>query len=121
MSFTVTITNIPDKDLGPLLARLSLPKSASYQALYDPEEISKPQTNGKRKNLAPDTKLMMTGKTAGEGTLLAEGLDLFERLEKKQGIGNVSIQDFRDVVKEKKLDRQISYRMLKEKLLEPVR
>ncbi len=113
MSFTITIHDVADKDLGSLLATMNLPKGADYKLTHmidvkigavDPNLV----VNGGKKRKAgsyqkkkknrrgnPDIKLTMTGKQPQiPGGKIEKGLTLFERLEGDMGIGTVSAAAF---------------------------
>lgn len=115
MSFIITIKNVPDKDLGPLLARLNLPKSAKYDVNYQPGHVGLlTGPNGKERKRMPSTsKLTMTGKKPAEGSKLALALDAFERLEAKKGIGTVSVLDLQEALKHKKQETALAQRLIK--------
>lgn len=106
MSFTITIKNIPDRDLGPVLARMNLPKSVDYDLNHaddGPKEAAKtPKGRApKTKRMKPETRLTMTGRSpVKKGTPLDLGLKMFERFEGEEGIGSVTVANFRDHLKQ---------------------
>lgn len=124
MSFQIIINAIPDKELGPIISRLQLPRGVTYEAKYVHDAVllakksKKSKANGaKNPHSRADSLLTMTGKTAMSGTIIEQGMDLFEKLEKRKGIGNVKVRDFReDLVKHKLLDT-VAQRCITEKFL----
>ena len=115
MSFVVTITNVPDKDLGPLIARLRLPRGAKVEQKYVPDHVGLlegPQ-NGKRRRMPADTKLTMTGKRPQKGSALEKALEGFEKLEAKHGIGSVSMAMLQEDCGRRKLQEKTAGRLLK--------
>lgn len=119
MSFTVTISNLPDKELGPLLARLRLPRGTSYATLYKPD-VAGLISGPKRSRRPSSTKVCMTGKRPGEGSQLEFGLEAFEKLEAKHGIGTVSLDDLMKNLKLKKRSDKLGRRLLRDGYLEYV-
>jgi len=112
MSFSIVIHQIPDKDLGPVLARLHLPRGATHEVIHKPDYtalIEGPKNKSSTANGA--TKLMMTGKTPSkQGALIKAALTIFEKLEVKKGIGNVSVDTFRSSL----ADRNMHFRLINE-------
>lgn len=118
--FKIVINNIPDRELGPVIADLRLPKGIILEQTHyaDPDEYFPPVPPKKRKK-GPrrshkdllDSKLTMTGKIAVQkGSAVAKGLELFERCEVEGGIGDVSVEEFRAYLK--------THRMQKPELLQ---
>lgn len=106
MSFTIVISDVSDKDLGPVLAKLKLPRGASYQFTHfldveipaDTAPKKKKRKQGVRRSKADllVTKLTMSGKKARQPeSQVAKGLLHFEECEAELGIGNVTVVDFR--------------------------
>lgn len=120
MSFTITISQIPDKELGPIVAGLKLPRGVKYEQTHfidveispvvDPIEKkkkSRPHTR-KRKRMSHEDLmemiLTMSGREAKQhGSQVARGLMIFERLEGEDGIGTVSVSGFRKALKKAKV------------------
>jgi hypothetical protein len=107
MSFTITIHDVADKDLGSLLATMKLPRGADYKLTHmidvqitgaDPSFVvnGKKRKKGKKNRRGnPDIKLTMSGKRPQiPGGKIEKGLDLFEKLEGDMGIGTVSASAF---------------------------
>jgi hypothetical protein len=107
MSFTITIHDVADKDLGSLLATMKLPRGADYKLTHlidvqigavDPSLVvnGKKRKKGKKNRRGnPDIKLTMSGKRPQiPGGKIEKGLDLFEKLEGDMGIGTVSASAF---------------------------
>lgn len=121
MSFQLTISNILDKDLGPIIASFKLPRGVSYEAKHvsdKPADVV--EKKGKKKNgrASGKAKLTMTGKDASEGTLLFSGLEAFEKFEAKSGIGTVTLKMFRDHMPSVGLTDGLAKRLLQTKHLE---
>lgn len=112
MSFQVTISNVPDKDLGPLIARLNLPRGAKVEQKYSPDVVGLIE-GPKRGRMPASTKLTMTGKRPQNGTKLLFALEAFEKLEAKHGIGSVSMEDLMRNLKTKKQHENLAKRLLK--------
>ena len=121
MSFTITIENIPDRDLGPVIARMNLPKSVHYELVHKVDEAGETKKaasrTGKKKGARVNvkSKLSMTGRvsTKPDG-LLARGMGYFEKCEVESGIGNVSVEDFRAYLVEQGEERSLQWRLLHE-------
>ncbi len=129
MSFTITISNVPDEELGPLLAQLRLPTGSSYETHYKPDKAGPVPKSSKRtpkrkekktrfKRTPSSTKVSMTGVVPKAGTSLALGLEVFEKMEATHGIGTVSKDDLmQELVKLKQHDKLAS-RLLRDGFLE---
>jgi len=129
MSFTVTIHDVADKDLGSLLATMKLPKGADYKLTHmidvqitaaDPSFV----VNGKKKKKKrsrrgnPEIKLTMTGKRPQiPGGKIEKGLDLFEKLEGDMGIGTVSAAAFLKHLTVKRVPDGMLNRLLAERYI----
>lgn len=119
MSFTVIINNIPSRELGPVLERMGkLPRGADYDIKFAPE-LPKPskKLNGKHPHSRADSLLTMTGKTAKEGSKIEEAVEIFEKLEKRRGIGVVTVKDFREQLEKKELPPTLAQRCVTEKFM----
>lgn len=121
MSFKITIPDVPDKELGPIIARLQLPRGVTYDVKYlsngaAPVRKKKGSKIGNPHSRA-DSLLTMTGKKAKEGSIIAGGMALFEKLEKRKGIATVSVADFREVLVKNELPSAVSQRCITEKFL----
>jgi len=112
MSFQVTISNVPDKELGPLIARLNLPRSSKVEQKYT-ADIAGLLSGPKKRRMPASTKLTMTGATPQQGTKLLFALQAFEKLEGKHGIGSVSMEDLIRNLKIKKQDDKLAQRLIK--------
>lgn len=121
MSFTITIKNIPDRDLGPVISRMNLPKSVDYELVHKDEESGetkkKVSRTGRKRGARVDikSKLTMTGKVSKKSHgLLARGVGHFEKCEAERGIGSVSVEDFRVYLVEQGEERSLQWRLLHE-------
>lgn len=128
--FKIVIDNIPDRELGPVIAGLHLPKGVHMEQTHyaDLDEYVPPAPPKKRKTkrrrgteelLA--TKLTMTGKIASQsGSAVAKGLELFEKCEADLGIGNVQVVDFRAYLKTSRMQKpeNLQKRMVRDGYLE---
>lgn len=130
MSFTITIRDVADKDLGSLVASLRLPKGVDYKLTHmidvkisnaDPSIIINGKKKKKRKSRRgnPGIKLTMSGKRPTmSGTSIESGLELFEKLEKDMGIGTVSAAAFAKHLNVKHLSDGMVNRLLTEGYLD---
>lgn len=112
MSFQLTISNIPDKELGPLIARLSLPRGAKTEHKYT-SDVAGLLAGPKKRRMPSSTKLTMTGAQPQQGSKLLFALQAFEKLEAKHGIGSVSMDDLIGNLKTKKQNEKLAQRLLK--------
>jgi len=120
MSFKIVITDIPDKELGPIISRLQLPRGVTYDAKYSANGAEPPKKRGSKKgnpHSRADSLLTMTGKTAQPKSIIASGMVIFEKLEKSLGIGTVTVKDFRNALTRGKLPAAVSQRCITEKFL----
>jgi hypothetical protein len=113
MSFTITIRDVADKDLGSLIASLKLPKGVDYRLTHmidvrisaaDPSIIVNGKKRRKKKSRRgnPDIKLTMSGKRPMQpGSKIEKGIELFEKLEADMGIGTVSANAFSTFLRSK--------------------
>ena len=118
MSFNIVIKNIADKELGPILARLHLPRGASYETTHQANGLDlapKKKTYSTRPR--KDSIMTMTGKTAQKDSKIEMAMELFEKFEKRKGIGTVTVQDFRDHLVKKEQDIHLQQRCVTEKFL----
>lgn len=116
MSFKITISKVSDKQLGPLLAQLRLPKGSAYTVEYQVNGATAPKKGKKYSRRNGENVLTMTGKQPKEGTQAEEALELFEKLEKRRGIGNVTRADFKEYMEKKELGGMVN-RLVNEKFL----
>lgn len=107
------LIEVPDAKIGKLLAQLD-----GYKALcqHVPVEVPKAKSNGKMHSRA-FSLLTMTGKQPNKNSKLAKALEIFEKLEKRKGIGAVTVGDFRIELEKKKQPKQLSQRCVTEKVL----
>ena len=121
MSFKITIPDVPDKELGPIISRLQLPRGVTYDVKYSANGAEPPKkTRGSKKgnpHSRADSLLTMTGKTAQPKSIIASGMVIFEKLEKSMGIGTVKVKDFRNALTRNKLPAAVSQRCITEKFL----
>lgn len=106
MTFTVTVTDIPQKQLGEFLVGLENIKprgSQIHAAEWTPEHVAL-IAGPKQPRARRESRLMMTGKTPNKGTTLEKYLDHFERHEKKVGIGGVTVGSFVEYLTLRKID-----------------
>jgi hypothetical protein len=118
MSFTITISEIPDKELGPIVAGLKLPRSVKYEQTHfidveiatavDPTAKKKRGKIRKRKRMSHaelmEMGLSMSGRESKQhGSQVARGLMIFERLEGENGIGSVTVLGFRKALTKGKI------------------
>ena len=61
MSFQLTISNVPDKELGGLIARLNLPRGAKYDVKHIPDHVG--LLTGPKRSRMPRTTKLRTGLT----------------------------------------------------------
>jgi len=119
MSFKIVITDIPDKELGPIISRLQLPRGVTYDAKYSANGAEPPKKKSKKGNphSRADSLLTMTGKKAKDGSIISKGMVVFEKLEKRVGIGTVTVKDFRESLVRGHLPSAVSQRCITEKFL----
>ncbi len=117
MSFKLTI-EVPDSKLMATLRMLNGHKvyveSAGFNVLAAPIKTKKGSNNPHSRAAS---RLTMTGKTAREGTVIEQGMVLFEKLEKSKGIGSVTVQDFREVLVKNEHPRAVAQRSVTEGFL----
>jgi len=111
--FTVTITNISDKQLGPLVALIGT-KRYKVRLTHNSEDQAAPEAAPVRGQMKNGTFLSLTGKNATKGSMRESVLKTMERLEKKHGIGNVNRGMLKEKLVEKDLDTQILYQLIRE-------
>lgn len=80
-----------------------------------PNGATQPKAKKPRKN--GDTLLTMTGKKPQKNSQLAKALDVFEKLEKRVGIGSVTKNAFKAELIKKKLPKTLCQRCITEKVL----
>ena len=119
MSFDILIKNISTARLGPFLAGLDLPKGAHFDLVKKPNGAVEPvKKRGKKKPVSNrESLLTMTGKVPAKGTAVEYARNLFEKLEAKHGIGNVSVQDLRTALRKNRKPWQLQGRLVTEKFL----
>ena len=112
MTIKVTI-EVPDTKNGTLLARL-----AGYKALCEHVPVVElKKLNGTKMHTRAASLLTMTGKKAQPNSKIAEAMTIFEKLEKKKGIGSVTVGDLREALTKKALSKALSQRCVTEKFL----
>ncbi len=119
MSFKLTI-EIPDTKLAATLRQLAghrvvVESTEPYKPGWDdPRKVGKPNgsTHGRGASL-----LTMTGKIAQPSSQIAVAMTIFEKLEKKKGIGSVTVQDFREGLIKKALPKAMAQRCVTEKFM----
>jgi len=110
--FTVTIANIHDKQLGPLVALIGT-KRYSVRLTHH-EDQPAPEASPVRAQMSNGTFLSLTGKSAQKGSMRESVLKTMEKLEQKHGIGNVNRGMLKEKLNEKELDTQILYQLLRD-------
>ena len=117
MSFVITIKNVPDKELGNVLALLSprLPRGCTYETTHFNDTVgllTGPKSGKKRPT--DETLLTMTGKTPSREGPLQTALTMFEKLEGRKGIGAVTRGAFKDHLERRNQDPMILRRLVTE-------
>lgn len=117
MTFKLTI-EVPDTKLAATMRLLH-----GHKVLVESTEKYIPgwddprkKSNGKMHNRA-ESILTMTGKTPNKNSKLAKALEIFEKLEKRKGIGSVNVAAFRTELIAKKEPKALSQRCVTEKVL----
>jgi len=119
MSFKLTI-EVPDSKLMATLRTLNghkvhVESTEQYKhGWVDPRGKKSEKVNTHSRAAS---RLTMTGKVAQEGTIIAESMVLFEKLEKRKGIGVVTVADFREVLVKNDKPRAVAQRCVTEKFL----
>ncbi len=122
MSFKLTI-EVPDTKLMTTLRMLnghkvSVESMEQYQSGWkDPRGKSGAKKGGPNPHSRASSRLTMTGKEAREGTVIEKGMILFEKLEKKEGIGTVTVKAFREVLVKNGHPRAVAQRSVTEGFL----
>lgn len=119
MSFKLTI-EVPDNKLVPILRTLTghkvtvenLDLGASWSTVP-----SKKHNGDARPHNRADTRLTMTGKKAQLKSKIEVAMELFEKLEKRKGIGMVTVQDFRDHLVKNGQPKALAQRCTTEKFM----
>lgn len=117
MTFKLTI-EVPDTKLAATMRilhghKVMVESTEKYVPGWDDP---RKKLNGKMHSRA-DSMLTMTGKTPNKNSKLAMALEIFEKLEKRKGIGTVSVADFRKELIAKKQPKTLSQRCVTEKVL----
>ena len=118
MSFKLTI-EIPDSKLMGTLRLLNghkvyVESTEQYKAGWkDPRKKSK----GSNAHSRAASRLTMTGKTAQKGSKIEAAMVLFEKLESRNGIGQVTVQAFRDHLVKNELPKALAQRCTTEKFM----
>lgn len=113
MSFKLTI-EVPDTKLAATLRTLTGHK-VIVENLGTPEP--KKKNGDARPHSRAESLLTMTGKVPSPKSQLAKALDVFEKLEKRMGIGTVNVAAFRIELTKKKLSKGLAQRCVTEKVL----
>ena len=117
MSFKLTI-EVPDTKLAATMRilhghKVMVESTEKYVPGWDDP---RKKSNGKMHSRA-DSMLTMTGKTPNKNSKLAQALEIFEKLEKRKGIGTVNVAAFREELIAKKVPKTLSQRCVTEKVL----
>jgi hypothetical protein len=113
MTIKVTV-EVPDAKIGKLISQLD-----GFKVLCEhvPVEVPKSKTNGAKMHSRAESILTMTGKTPNKNSKLAKALEIFEKLEKRMGIGQVNAAAFRIELVKKKQSKGLAQRCVTEKVL----
>lgn len=119
MSFKLTI-EIPDSKLIATLRTLT-----GHKVMVENMDlgVSWSTVKGKKKNgdARPHgratSRLTMTGKTAQPQSKIAVAMDLFEKLESRNGIGQVTVQAFREHLVKNDQPKGLAQRVVTEKFM----
>lgn len=112
MTIKVTI-EVPDAKIGKLISQLD-----GYKVLCEHVPVEEPKKlNGAKMHSRADSLLTMTGKTPNKNSKLAKALEIFEKLEKRMGIGHVNAAAFRIELTKKKQSKGLAQRCVTEKVL----
>lgn len=116
MSFKLTI-EVPDSKLMKALRLLN-----GHKVYVESMERYQPGWKDPRKKAngahsRAESRLTMTGKTAQVGSKIETAMELFEKLEKRKGIGTVTVQDFRDYLVKNEQPKALSQRCVTEKFM----
>ncbi len=119
MSFKLTI-EVPDNKLLAILRTLTGHKvtvenmdlGVSWSTVKGKKNNGDARLHGRAESL-----LSMTGKKAQYKSKIEAAMILFEKLEKKRGIGTVTVQDFRDLLVKNELPKALAQRCTTEKFL----
>ncbi len=118
MSFKLTIEVSPSKLMGTLRLlnghKVYVESTETYKSGWDDP---RKKTKGHNSNSRADSRLTMTGKTAQEGTKIEMAMGLFEKLEKRKGIGTVTVRDFRDHLVKNEQSKGLAQRVITEKFM----
>ena len=118
MSFKLTI-EVPDSKLMGALKTLSghkvsVESTEQYKHGWDDP---RKKNGGARPHGRAESVLSMTGKIAQSGSKIETAMTLFEKLEKKKGIGTVTVQDFRDRLVKNGEPKALAQRCVTEKFM----
>ena len=114
MAFKLTI-EVPDNKLTKILKRLGDQKVQVENLDVGTNWATVPKAKKPRKN--GDSLLTMTGKVPNEKSQLWKARHVFELLEKRAGIGNVTKKAFKAELEKKKLPKTLANRCVTEKVL----
>jgi hypothetical protein len=118
MSFKLTI-EIPDSKLIATLRTLTAHKvTVESTEKYKPGWDDPRKKNGDaRPHGRADSRLTMTGKTAQPQSKIAVAMTLFEKLEARNGIGQVTVQAFREHLVKNDQPKGLAQRVVTEKFM----
>jgi hypothetical protein len=114
MSFKLII-EVRDSKLMPTLKLLNGHK-VYIESVADTPKPVKPTKKGNPHTRAT-SRLTMTGKKAQSGSIIEQGMVLFEKLEKRKGIGTATVMDFRETLVNNKHPAAVSQRCITEGFL----
>lgn len=115
MSFKITL-EVPDTKLAATMRQLAGHK-VTVESMEELPSVSKGKMNGTRGHNRAETRLTMTGKTPNANSKLFRAREIFEKLEKRLHIGNVTVADFRAELVKKGEDEKLCQRSVTEKVL----
>jgi hypothetical protein len=113
MSFKLTI-EVADTKLAATLRSLT-----GHKVMV--ENIGEPlppkKLNGTKMHSRAESLLTMTGKMPNKGSKLSKAREIFEKLEKRKGVGTITVEAFRKELVAKKQPKQLAQRCVTEKVL----
>jgi len=119
MSFKLTI-EVPDSKLISTLRQLT-----GHKVMVEGFGISgiipagtlKKSNGDARPHTRAESHLTMTGKTPKVGSKIEPAVEIFEKLEKRMGIGMVNVAAFRIALERKNLSKGLAQRCVTEKFM----
>jgi len=113
-TYDITIMGLTKAQAWSMIERVPCGRPFKFD-VNDDEPTTK--ANGKKRH-APyatdEDTLSLTGKKASKGSMRESVLVTFEKLEVKNGIGNVTRKMLRDACEKKQQDTQILYQLIRD-------